>query len=387
MEASVDGALVELHLSGHGDAFGALYREYFSRLVRLCRARTGDLATAEDLAQETLLRALNHIDSFQLDRPMWPWLKTIAVRLTIDYSRQRRPEPCEDPCEGRSVSDDTAWLEDGPILAEALAGLPARQRVALKLRYLDDWSPSEAAAALGLTRPAFDQLLFRARGKLRTEYRRVCGEAPAGVLALVWPLLAVASRVRHAAWRARIAVQTASLPVHAAADAMVGLVVAASVGAVALGAALGSMPSAAPVSAVSSTQLDSDQAALFAAGGFASVNHADAPGEAGTPSGHDSWAVEPASPALVPSDYRDAAVRLAALPDVASDPIQTANLPSASAPDASTAAAPQGPVSADRLAPAVAGAVLADAALPGAALPEAAFPHLPELDLHEGLGL
>jgi len=379
LEASADGALVELHLSGHGDAFAALYREYFSRLVRLCRARTGDLATAEDLAQETLLRALNHMDRFQVDRPMWPWLKTIAIRLTIDYSRQRRPEPCEDPCEGRSVNDDTAFLEDGPILAQALAGLPARQRVALKLRYLDDWSPTEAAAALGLTRPAFDQLLFRARGKLRTEYRRVCGDAPAGALAIVWPLLAIASRVRHAAWRARVAVQTASMPVHAAADAMAGLMVAASVGAVALGAALGSLPSAAPVTVTSSVSAASDDAALAA--GFTTVNHAVAPASAATPSGHDSWVVEPAAPSVA-SFYPDAAVRLAALPEV---PVAPA-APSAGAPE--TPAAPEAPAAPAPAVPTVGSATPATPGLDGLpGLPDVSLPHLPELDLDETLGL
>lgn len=381
VEASADGTLVQLHLNGHGDAFAALYREYFARLVRLCRARTGDLATAEDLAQEALLRALNHMDRFQVDRPMWPWLKTIAIRLTIDYSRQRRPEPCEDPCEGRSVTDDTGWLEEGPILNEALAGLPARQRVALQLRYLDDWSPAEAAAALGLTRPAFDQLLFRARGKLRTEYRRVCGETPTRVHALIWPLLAVLNRVRHGMWRARIAIQTGTVPVHVASDAVAGLVVAATIGAAALGATLGQLDSAPPMSPMYEISADTGDV-LAAASGFASANGGDvsAPAAASAPSAHDSFSSQPAAIPAAPVDYPDVAVRLAALPRAEVPAAPVAPAPEAAASAVTAPAAPAQPE-----APALDVPAIPEA--PAVTLPQVALPKLPLPDLNEGLGL
>lgn len=377
VEASTDGALVQLHLNGHGDAFAALYREYFSRLVRLCRARTGDLATAEDLAQEALLRALNHMDRFQVDRPMWPWLKTIAIRLTIDWSRQRRPEPCEDPCEGQSTNDDTGWLEEGPILAEALAGLPARQRVALKLRYLDDWSPAEAAAALGLTRPAFDQLLFRARGKLRTEYRRVCGDQPTALHVMLWPVLAVLSRVRHNLWRAKVAVQTATVPVNVAADAMAGLMVAATVGAAALGASLGQMSTSTPLTELRAI-VQQDDAALAAASGFAGFGADTASGDTAAvsaPSAHDSFSTTPAVPDV--PDYPDVAVRLANLPETpaAADGVDAVSAPAVDAPAVEAPAADTGDATAPQ----------ADA--PDVTAPQVSLPKLPLPDLDERLGL
>lgn len=374
VEASADGALVQLHLNGHGDAFAALYREYFSRLVRLCRARTGDLATAEDLAQEALLRALNHMDRFQVDRPMWPWLKTIAIRLSIDYSRQRRPEPCEDPCQGRSVNDDTAWLEEGPILEEALAGLPARQRVALKLRYLDDWTPAEAAAALGLTRPAFDQLLFRARGKLRTEYRRVCGDTPARVHVMVWPLLAIASRIRHGVWRAKLAAQTAVIPAQVAADSMAALVVAVTIAAATVGASLGQASATTPLTDLHTIVAQSETDAMATQAGFAAVAPAVA---ASTVSTHDSFTLIPAANDAA-ADYPDLAVRLANLNGVTDTvaPEVPAEAPAAEVPNAA----------ADAEAPNADAAPVID--VPNLVnAPVVSLPKLPPVDFDETLGL
>ncbi|MGH2685723.1 MAG: RNA polymerase sigma factor, partial [Actinomycetota bacterium] len=78
--ATDDGILVERHRDeGHVGSFEILYRRYFPRLVRLLAARLRDRDAAEDLAQETLVRALTHFDRFDASRPIWPWLKTIAL--------------------------------------------------------------------------------------------------------------------------------------------------------------------------------------------------------------------------------------------------------------------------------------------------------------------
>lgn len=274
MEATPDGELVQQHLDGDSGAFEMLYRQYFQRLVRLCAARTNDVAAAEDLAQETLLRALSNMDRFQMDRPMWPWLKTIATRLVIDQARQRRAELDPDPGSAQAVEDETGWLEERPILAEALKGIPGRQRVALALRYLDDWSPAEAAEALGLSRPAFDQLLFRARGKLRREYQRVCGESPTRLRVAVWPLLAVLARLRQQAVRTRAVAEGWTSSFQMTGEAMTSIVVAATISAAAVGAAIAVKPpmiaSAADLETVTVTAgpAAAEDAALAAASNF-----------------------------------------------------------------------------------------------------------------------
>lgn len=168
-----DGALVRQVLIGEQGAFDTIYQRFFPRLVRLCEQRVRDRSAAEDLAQETMIRALHNLAVFDTSRLMWPWLKTIASHLCINYVQSAsRQVPVGSP-------DEATWdvpqasLEDRDLLARALANVPRRQRIALGLRFFDQWDIPEAAAFLGLDRNSFDQLLFRARRRLQTEYRKL----------------------------------------------------------------------------------------------------------------------------------------------------------------------------------------------------------------------
>lgn len=167
--------------------FDVLYMRFFPRLTRLILKRTGDRNLAEDVAQETLIRALTQPDGLDPTSVPWPWLKTVALNLATDQARKRWRETTyapgsEDPATSLDFSEDKLVVED------ALRRLPTRQRVAISLRYMEDWDPSQAASFLGLSRPAFEQLLFRARRRMRVEYGRLTQEAmgllafPAGLL-------------------------------------------------------------------------------------------------------------------------------------------------------------------------------------------------------------
>lgn len=179
-----DAALVQSALGHDEEAFGHLYRRFHPRLVRLIVRKTGDRLLAEDVAQEALLRALDKLDTFDRSRPLWPWLKVIASNLAIDAGRKRSREVEWDPGDSADVAAaEQPSCEDGMVLAQVLKNLPDRQRVAVSLRYLQDWESSEAASFLGLSIPAFEQLLFRARKRLRVEYSRIA-QGALGVLGL-----------------------------------------------------------------------------------------------------------------------------------------------------------------------------------------------------------
>jgi RNA polymerase sigma-70 factor (ECF subfamily) len=177
-----DEILIREHLGGERDAFDVLYRRYFPRLVRLCTRLTRDAAAAEDIAQETLVRAHDHLERFDLGRPMWPWLKTIAKNLLVDHTRSHGPEfPSEEgPVESEHV--DHGWTEERDVLVQALSKLPPRQRTAVALRYLEDWDGTQVAEHLGLSSLAFRQILHRAKRKLRTEYRKIAEPAWGAIL-------------------------------------------------------------------------------------------------------------------------------------------------------------------------------------------------------------
>lgn len=157
------GALEDQDLCG-------LYHTLFTELAAYIARRTDDRELAEDIAQETLLRALSN-NSFDWSRPVWPWLKVTATRLLIAHVRgSGRESVCE--IVDREVEPPFP-LEEEMVLTEAISQLPRRQRVALSLHYVEGWSQGDAASFLGLTRPAFKQLLMRSRGRLRIEYRRL----------------------------------------------------------------------------------------------------------------------------------------------------------------------------------------------------------------------
>jgi RNA polymerase sigma-70 factor, ECF subfamily len=159
-------------LAGLDEELCANYRRLFSELVRYLARRTGDEELAEDIAQETFLRAISTCEDFDWRRPMWPWLKVTATRLLINHLRKSDREVVGDLDDDVSFDSPLA-LEDEMLLAEAIACVPRRQRLALSLTYVEGWSTSEAASFMGVTKPAFKQLLTRARGRLRIEYGRL----------------------------------------------------------------------------------------------------------------------------------------------------------------------------------------------------------------------
>jgi RNA polymerase sigma-70 factor (ECF subfamily) len=234
MTELTDGALVESALAADQEAFGSLYRRFYPRLVRLIVRKSGDRALAEDVAQETLLRALHKLDTFDSSRPLWPWLKTIATNLMVDSGRKRSREVAWEPDDATVPASEMPACEDGMLLAQVLQNLPDRQRVAVSLRYLQDWESSEAASFLGLTIPAFEQLLFRARKRLRVEYSRIAqGACGLAALPLRW-LRHEATRFARLPGARRVVEVTSQLgPVTWAQAAAGGLVLLTAVPAVA----------------------------------------------------------------------------------------------------------------------------------------------------------
>lgn len=202
-----DGELVREHLEGRDEAFAVLYRRYNDRLIGWFVRRTGDRVLSEDLAQDTMVRVLKYEDSFDQDRPMWPWLKTTAYRVMVNHLEDSPDddESFEDQYEDEGEPDPLlASVEERPALERVLGQLSERHQTALSLRYVRGWSPDDVAEFFGMTRNACNQLMYRARNAARREYDRVCGE----VRALVWPFLvpfasrwrSVLDRFRQSRW-------------------------------------------------------------------------------------------------------------------------------------------------------------------------------------------
>jgi len=171
-ESMGDSALVELVLDGDQDVFAVLVERYKDAVQNLAYRMLGNITEAEDVAQETFVRAYTQLATYKPVHKFSTWLLSIASHLAIDQLRRRRflALPLEDV-------PFLEWIVDvgvGPELS-ALQGeqqdeiqvylqrLPSKYRAVIVLRYWYDFSYEEIAGALKLTPALVKARLHRAR--------------------------------------------------------------------------------------------------------------------------------------------------------------------------------------------------------------------------------
>lgn len=154
-------------------AFRVLVDRHVAVLHRIAFRMIGDAAEAEDLAQEALLRLWRDAARWQPGLSgTGAWLNRVTVNLCLDRLRKRRFS---------SDSEVPERVDDAPLAPEAMdanrrrsatvaaiAALSDRQRAAIILTYYEDQSNQMAAEAMDMNIKAFESLLLRARGALRT---------------------------------------------------------------------------------------------------------------------------------------------------------------------------------------------------------------------------
>jgi RNA polymerase sigma-70 factor, ECF subfamily len=173
-------------------AFSAAAEPYRRELLAHCYRMTGSLHDAEDLVQETFLRAWKAYDRFEGKSSVRTWLHRIATNtcLTALEGRARRPlptglgAPSSDPAGELIERTEVPWLEPLPdpsdpsevvgtresvrlAFVAALQHLSPRQRAVLVLRDVLQWKAAEVADAIGASTAAVNSLLQRARSQLK----------------------------------------------------------------------------------------------------------------------------------------------------------------------------------------------------------------------------
>lgn len=144
--------------------------DWAPRIYRFALRLTGDRHAAEDLAQETCLRAWRHRQALRDDRAERVWLFRIAVNLWKDGARRRRPvlplsgtEPDGLP----AVEYLAAVRDDAQRALEALNQLPPRQREVLYLNACEELKSAEIADVLGISVETVKSNLSLARKTMR----------------------------------------------------------------------------------------------------------------------------------------------------------------------------------------------------------------------------
>lgn len=165
--------------AGDRVAFEALVLRYQSRVYRLVRILSGDVPDAEDLTQETFIRAYRAIGQFRRDSTFRTWLHRIAVNATWSHLARRRQGVSLVALESDSdvavaVADVAACdgdLETALIrrqaIDRALATLSTEARLVITLRDIQGLEYQEIATITGVPIGTVESRLFRARRRLR----------------------------------------------------------------------------------------------------------------------------------------------------------------------------------------------------------------------------
>jgi RNA polymerase sigma-70 factor (ECF subfamily) len=184
MTLSLDdaAALVAAAQAGDERAFRALVEPYRRALEVHCYRMLGSIHDAEDVAQETLLRAWRALDRFERRSSVHTWLYRIATNACLDEleRRPRRPEPVLEPYPDERLDEAQIPVADpaaryaqreGMELAflTAIQWLPGRQRAVLVLRDVLGWTGPEVADLLDTTVAAANSALQRARATIEAE--------------------------------------------------------------------------------------------------------------------------------------------------------------------------------------------------------------------------
>ncbi len=176
--------------AGDGDAFRELVRRHEHAIYRTSLAITRNEADAEDVTQETFLRAFAHRDQFRGEARFATWLTQIAINSARMRLRKRHGDLWESLDQATEDSDHAPreiaeWREDPEIqygkeelrarVEQALGGLPPAYRAVLVLRDLRDCSTQETAEILGLSLANVKTRLLRARLMLRERLAKRAG--------------------------------------------------------------------------------------------------------------------------------------------------------------------------------------------------------------------
>ncbi|MCU0245700.1 MAG: sigma-70 family RNA polymerase sigma factor [Bryobacter sp.] len=173
--------------NGDDGAFAELLNHYERKVFRLARNITQNDEDAEDVLQETFLKAYSHLPDFQGNSKFYTWIVRIAVNEALMKLRKRKSDRQVSLDEQLDTGEDTLVREiavwDNPekqysqdelreILDKSVQSLPPIFRNVFILRDIEELSTEETAEALGISIPAVKSRLLRARLQLREKLTR-----------------------------------------------------------------------------------------------------------------------------------------------------------------------------------------------------------------------
>ena len=169
----VEARAVELARGGDCDAFDHLVTRWSRRVTSLAWTITGSGDAAEEVAQETFVRAFETLRRFREGSAFGPWILRIATNLSIDHLRRtKRFDSIETAVERSGSRIDAPDVraessETARRIARAIAALPEMQRIVAQLFLVEEYDHAEIAAMTGLAPGTVRSHLSIARARLR----------------------------------------------------------------------------------------------------------------------------------------------------------------------------------------------------------------------------
>lgn len=168
MSASAQEAqLIESLKNGHKDAVGLFVRMYGAFIYNVCYQVLQHRQDAEEATQDSVMKVIRALDSYQSASPFKAWCYTIAYRTAIDHQRKRRNfSELSDvaPIQSADYADHLLNNQDTEsTVRKLLSALDEESRVIVSLFYLEEKNIKEVAVVTGLTESNIKIKLFRAR--------------------------------------------------------------------------------------------------------------------------------------------------------------------------------------------------------------------------------
>lgn len=176
-------------LLSHGYNFMAIYQQHYKRIYSTAYQMLKNKEDAEDICQETFIRAYKNISAIDPEVPVYSWLCRVATNLCIDRVRKEKGRQAIDIdtlinpnsvhrsvahiIEAMDVDHNIELKENVTLVGKIMDKMSPRYCQILMLRVCEELSSKEVAEILNITPTAVDTLFYRAKKKFKTLYRHI----------------------------------------------------------------------------------------------------------------------------------------------------------------------------------------------------------------------